>query len=382
MGLKERWTTLTCMGQARVLISGAGIAGSTLAFWLARHGFQASVVEPSQRLRSSGAPVDVHGLATEVARRMGVLERLKERSTRAPDLALVTPPGHRIGPIRLGRPRGDDVEIPRADLANILCQAAQDDVEFLFGNSITALTTELSAVNVSFERSEPRRYDLVIGADGLHSRVRELVFGPEERFVRPLGLYIATMSLGQAAANPDAVLMYNRPGRSLTIHPVLGTAGVGFIFRAPPHPPSNYRDPQNQKRVVLNTYDGIDWNVPELPDLHGQVSAADDLYFDAISQVTMPRWSSGRVGLLGDAASCVSLFGDGSSLAMQGAFTLADALAESPHDPATALLRYESSHRKTSRSRQRGHTLAAHWLVPATRAGLFTRNQTARLLPG
>ncbi len=313
---------------------------------------------------------------------MGVLERLKERSTRAPDLALVTPTGHRIGPIRIGRPRGDDVEISRADLACILCEAAQDDVEFLFGDSITALYTELGGVNVAFAQSRPRRFDLVIGADGLHSRVRELIFGPEDRCVRPLGLYIATMSLGRAATDPYTVLMYNRPGRSLTVHPVLGTAGVGFIFRAPPHPRADYRDLQDQKRVVLSAYGGMNWNVPELPGLHEQVSAADDLYFDAISQVRIPSWSWGRVGLLGDAASCVSLFGDGSSLAMQGAFTLADFLAESPHDPATALLRYESSHRKTSRSRQRGHTLAAQWLIPASRAGLFARNQTARLLPG
>lgn len=226
---------------------------------------------------------------------MGVRDRLKERSTRAPDLALIAPAGHRIGPIRLGRPRGDDVEIPRADLAGILCEAAQDDGEFLFGDSITALSAEPSGVNVAFAWNQPRLFDLVIGADGLHSRVREQVFGPEDRFVRPLGLYIATMSLRRAAMNPDAVLMYNRPGRSLTVHPVLGTAGIGFIFRAPPHPPDNYRDPQNQKRVVLNAYDGMDWNVPELPDLHEQVSAADDLYFDAISQVNMPRWSPGGV---------------------------------------------------------------------------------------
>jgi 2-polyprenyl-6-methoxyphenol hydroxylase-like FAD-dependent oxidoreductase len=370
------------MGQVRVLICGAGIAGSTLAFWLARHGFQAAVVERTHGMRSSGAPVDVHGLATEVARRMGVLERLKERGTRAPDLALVTPAGERIGPIRLGRPRGDDVEIPRADLAGILYEAGQEDVEFLFGDTITALDAETGGVNVAFARSRPRRFDLVVGADGLHSRVRELVFGPEDRFVRPLGLYIATMSLGRAAEDPEAVLMYNRPGRSLTVHPVLGTAGVGFIFRAPPHQPADYRDLRDQKRVVLNAYDGMDWKVPELPALREQVSTADDLYFDAVSEVRMPRWSWGGVGLLGDAASCVSLFGDGSSLAMQGAFTLAGFLAESRHDPVTALLRYESSHRKTSRSRQRGYRLAAHWLVPATRAGLLARNQAARLLPG
>jgi 2-polyprenyl-6-methoxyphenol hydroxylase-like FAD-dependent oxidoreductase len=313
---------------------------------------------------------------------MGVLQRLKERSTHAPSLAFVTPTGHRIGPIRLGRPRGEDVEIPRADLAAILCQAAQDDVEFLFGDSITALDADVGGVNVTFARSSQRRFDLLIGADGLHSTVRALVFGPETRFVRPLGLYIATMSLGRAAADPDTVLMYNRPGKSLTVHPVLGTAGVGFIFRAPSHPAGDYRDVRIQKRVVLNAYGGNNWNVPELPNLPDQVYAAEDLYFDSISQVRMPKWSRGRVALLGDAASCVSLFGDGSSLAMTGAFTLAEFLAACPGDPVTALLRYESRHRKVAKSRQHGHALAAHWLVPATRAGLIARNHSARLLPG
>ncbi len=217
------------MGQHRVLISGAGIAGSTAAYWLARSGFQVTVVERARELRSSGSPVDVHGEATEVARRMGVLQRLQDMSTHAPDLALVTRSGRRVGPIRLGRPRGDDLEIGRADLASILCEAAMDKCEFLFGDTATALDSNENGVDVSFERASSRRFDLVVGADGLHSTVRALAFGPEARFVTPLGLYIATMSLGCAATDPRAVVLYNRPGRLLTIHPVRGTAGVGSM---------------------------------------------------------------------------------------------------------------------------------------------------------
>ncbi|TQJ33662.1 2-polyprenyl-6-methoxyphenol hydroxylase-like FAD-dependent oxidoreductase [Arthrobacter sp. SLBN-122] len=370
------------VAQPTVLICGAGIAGPTLAFSLARRGFAPTLVERSRGLRSSGNPVDVHGEATGIARRMDVLSRLQAAATRAPGLAFVTPSGHRIGPLRLGRPRGDDVEVPRADLAAVLCEAAADGTEFLFGDSVTALQPDDGGVDVTFERSPARRFHLVVGADGLHSTVRRLAFGTEADFVRPLGLYIATLSLGRPAADPATVLMYNQPGLSLTIHPVRGTAGAGFIFRGPKHPGAEYRDPEAQRRIVANAYSRHLWPVPELPDLPGQVRDAPDLYFDAVSQVRLPAWSRGRVALLGDAASCVSLFGDGSSMAMVGASTLAEELSATPANPGEAFRRYETRHRKLVASRQRGYQLGAALLVPASRAGLTVRNLAVRLLPG
>ncbi|WP_142028851.1 FAD-dependent monooxygenase [Arthrobacter sp. SLBN-112] len=370
------------MAQPTVLICGAGIAGPTLAFSLARRGFAPTLVERSRGLRSSGNPVDVHGEATGIARRMGVLSRLQAAATQAPGLTFVTPSGHRIGPLRLGRPRGDDLEVPRADLAAVLCEAAADGTEFMFGDSVTALQPDDGGVDVTFERSPARRFHLVVGADGLHSTVRRLAFGPETDFVRPLGLYIATLSLGRPAADPMTVLMYNQPGLSLAIHPVRGTAGAGFIFRGPKHPGAEYRDPETQRRIVANAYSRHHWPVPELPDLPGQVRDAPDLYFDAVSQVRLPGWSRGRVALLGDAASCVSLFGDGSSMAMVGASTLAEELSATPANPREAFRRYETRHRKLVASRQSGYRLGAALLVPASRAGLTVRNLAVRLLPG
>ena len=364
-----------------MLICGAGIAGPTLAYWLGRRGFRPTVVERARGLRSSGNPVDIHGAATGIARQMGILPQLKEAATQAPGLTFVTPSGHRVGPLRLGRPRGEDVEIPRADLAEILCEAARDNTEFLFGDSVTDLQADRTGVEVSFEHAAPRRFDLVVGADGLHSTVRARAFGPEAGFVHPLGLYIATLPLGRPAADPTAVVMYNQPGLSLTIHPFRGTAGAGLIFRGPKHPGPTYRKPEDQRALILEAYSRYRWPVPELPDLRGQVTGAEDLYFDAISRVQLPHWAQGRVALLGDAASCVSLFGDGSSLAMIGAKTLADALAATPGDPALALRRYESRHRKAVAGRQRGYRLAAALLVPASRTGLRARNLAVRLLP-
>lgn len=372
------------MARAKVLICGAGIAGPTLAYWLARDGFHPTVVERAKGLRSSGNPVDVRGAAAQVSRRMGILPSLHDAATHATGFAFVTASGRRIGPLQLGRPSDDEVEVPRADLSSILSDSVRDDAEFVFGDSIIALSQDAGGVDVTFEHAAPRRFDLVVGADGLHSTVRALVFGPETAFVHHLGLYIATLPLDRPAADPTTILMYNAPGRSLTVHPVRGDEGAAFIFRGPARPGLDRRDVEAHKRITLDAYAGDGWQgpvPPVLPELLDRLRAAEDVYFDAISQVRLPAWSHGRVTLLGDAASCVSLFGDGSSLAMIGATTLAETLAATPNDHTAAFRAFETRHRKASRPRQRGYALAAALLVPATRAGITVRNLTARLLP-
>ncbi|MDQ0634310.1 2-polyprenyl-6-methoxyphenol hydroxylase-like FAD-dependent oxidoreductase [Arthrobacter pascens] len=372
------------MGQARVLIVGAGIAGPALAYWLARHGFQPTVLEKAQGLRSSGNPVDVRGGAAEVAGRMGILPRLHEAATYPTGFAFVTASGRWIGPLRVGRPGGNGVEVPRADLSSILVDAVRDEAEYIFGDSIRALDQDTGGVEVSFEHAAPRRFDLVVGADGLHSSLRTLVFGEESKFVRHLGLYIATLPLDRPARDPSTILMYNAPGRSLTVHPVRGNEGAAFIFRGPALQELDRRDVDARKQIIIDAYTGDGWQAPVppvLPELLDLLRTAEDLYFDAISQVRLPTWSHGRVALLGDAAACVSLFGDGSSLAMIGAATLAEALAANPHDHTAAFRAYESRHRKASRPSQHGYTLAASLLVPSTRKGIVVRNLIARLLP-
>lgn len=362
------------MRHRTVLISGAGVAGPTLAFWLARRGFHPTVVERAQGQRSSGNPVDVRGAAIRVADRMGVLPRLRAAATRVPGLTFVTSSGRRVGPLTLGRPRGDELEMPRGDLAAILHDAARDDAEFLFNDSVTAMHQDAGGVDVTFDRALPRRFDLVIGADGLHSAVRGLVFGPEAHCVRHLGLYIATIALHRPAVDPDTVVMHNAPARAVAVHPVRGNAGAAFIFRGPAIRDLDRRDTEQHKRI--DAYRGGGW---ELPDLLNRLRVATDLYFDSVSQVRLPTWSQGRVALLGDAAASVSLFGDGSSLAMTGALTLAEALAATPNDYASAFRAYETRHRALASSRQRGYIAGRALLVPATPAGIMVRNVAARL---
>ena len=365
-----------------VLISGAGVAGPTVAYWLAHHGFRPTVVERAAGLRSSGSPVDVRGPAVQVAERMGVMERLRAAATDATATSFVNRSGRQVGRVNmraLQRATGSrEVELTRTDLAAILYEAGRDTAEYLFDDTITALSQDGDGVEVRFEKAAPRRFGLVIGADGLHSTTRRLTFGPEAEFVRHSGVYVATMPLSGPAQDNRDIVIYNTPGRMVAIHPVRGRALVAFIFRHPAVEGFDHRDIEQHKRIVTDAYAGAGWRVPELLD---RVRAADDLWLDSVGQVRMDRWANGRVVLVGDAASSVSLFGDGSTLAMAGAYTLAAELAATPTDPQPAFARYETKHRTLVDPRQGAIATAARLIVPATKTGIAARNLASRLWP-
>ena len=381
------------MSGPTVLICGAGIAGPTLAYWLAHSGFRPVVVEHATAPRSGGAPVDVRGPAVVVAERMGVMPRIREARAQATGIRFVDAEGRRVGGINmraLQQAAGSrEVELPRGDLAAILYQASRDHAEFLFDDTIVALDEDEHGVDVTFGRGQPRRFDLVVGADGLHSAVRRKAFGPESNFVRHLGIYVATatwdsasvtasMRLDGSIGSGREVVMYNTPGQAVAFHPSRGDEGVFFAFRSPAVPGFDYRDTAQHKRLLAAAFAESSWLVPELLKL---ALATDDLYFDSVSRVRVSPWWRGRVALVGDAASCVSLFGEGSSLAMAGAFTLAEALAASPSDHRLAFSRYEARHRTLVEPKQRNVAQVASMLIPATRAGLLARNLATRLWP-
>lgn len=357
-----------------VLIVGAGVAGSTAAYWLARSGMAVTVVERAGGDRSSGSPVDVRGPAYGVAERMGVLPALRSAATRATGLSAVDRGGRRIGwaPMQLG----NGIEIPRSDLAAILADAGRDAAEYRYGDTVTSLNRNAAGVEVTFERAGPQEFDLVVGADGLHSRVRELAFGTG--FIEHLGMYVATVDLAEAA-DGDTVLMYNEPGRMAAVHPATGRGIAAFIFRHPALPDFDHRDSSAHKDVVADAYAGMGWRVP---DLLRQMREAPDLYFDSVSRVRMDTWSCGRIVLLGDAASCVSLLGEGSSLAIAGAATLSECVAANRDDPATALREYERRHRRLVMPRQRWMGPGSRVIVPATASGVLARNVALRVTGG
>ncbi|GIG00264.1 FAD-dependent monooxygenase [Catellatospora citrea] len=363
-----------------VLISGAGVAGPTLAYWLARNGFTPTIVERAAGQRSSGNPVDVRGPAFPVAEKMGLLPRLRAAATATTGLAFVDAQGRRKSRVDLSVNRAAEVEVPRADLAAIITDAVSGSAEIVYGDSISALSQDGSGVDVTFERGAPRRFDLVIGTDGQHSTVRRLVWGPETDFVTHRGLYVATLPVERELNPTTDVLLYGMPGRLASVHPVRGDGGIAaLIWRGRPVPGYDHRDTAQHKRIVEQAYAGGGWLVPELIE---RVRDAGDLYFDTVSQVRLDTWSRGRIGLLGDAASSVSLFGEGSSLAMAGAYTLARTLAEHRDRPEQGLKAYEHEHRKLTAPRQNGFATAATLMVPATRFGVALRDNGARLVTG
>lgn len=362
------------MGVRSVLVVGAGIAGSTLAYWLGREGMEVTVVEQATGQRSSGSPVDVRGRALAVVDHMNLQAPLRQVATLATTLTVLDRHGRSIGSIPTQANPGN-LEVPRSDLAAILTSAARDHAEFVYDDTVRALHDDGRGVEVSFERGAERRFDLVVGADGLHSRVRRLVFGPESRFSSHLGLYIATTTLDGPADDPTTVVMHNAAGRSVAIHPARGREIAAFIFRHPRLPEHHDQD-HHRRQLIGDTYTGMGWRVPELLE---RLAYSDDLYVDAVSRIRLDTWTRGRVVVLGDAASCTSLLGEGSSMAIVGAATLAQALTAQPSDPTAALQRYERVHRPRVLRHQRGAATTSHVLVPATRAGVTARNMIVRI---
>ena len=356
-----------------MVVVGGGIAGSTCAFFLGRAGIATTVVERATGMRSSGSPVDVRGPALQVAAQMDVLDRLRAGATQVTRLAAVDAQGREIGWIPT-QTRRDAVEVSRGELAATLAAAAGQHAELVYDDTVTSVHQDRDGVDVTFERAAPGRFDLLVGADGLHSTVRRLVFGPEDRFGRHLGLYFSTVALNRPSADPRTVLIHNAPGRAVVVHPTTGSEGAGFMFRHPELTPDEHHDVSRQKHLVASTYAGIGWRVPELLD---RLLAASEIYFDSVTRIELDRWSRGRVVLVGDAASCVSLFGEGSSMAIAGGATLAQQLAALPTAEA-ALHAYEQIQRRRLRPHLRGAALASHLLVPTTRAGLAARNAAFR----
>ncbi|MDQ0474212.1 FAD-dependent monooxygenase [Labrys wisconsinensis] len=360
------------MARLEVLISGAGIAGCTLAYWLARNRHAVTVIERSGSLRSSGSPVDVRGLAADVAERMNIAARLREASIRLKGMTLLDSEGRRVARVDIATLRSSiapkDMEVARGDLARILHEASAGDADYVFGESITALAQDETGVDVTFERSRPRRFDVVIGADGLHSIVRRLAFGADSEFVRHAGLYAATVSLPGSRDAAGEMFMLNAPGKLAALHPCQGVPLAYFIFWRPEIPGFDDTDLDQHKRILETTFAGIGWRVPEFLDA---VRGARDMYFDSVARVDVANWGRGRIALLGDASSCVSLFGDGSTLAIAGAHELAKALTESPADPQGAFSRYQAVHGKLVASKQKNLISTASRIVPRTSAGLW-----------
>ena len=323
----------------RILISGASVAGPSLAWWLARHGFRPTVVERAPRLRGGGYAVDFRGAAhLSVLAKMGILDRIRERQTHLSATTYVDEDGHPVASMPAGIFAGD-VEILRGDLGRILYEATMDGTEYLFGDSITGLRQDAGGVHVTFRHAAPRTFDLVIGADGLHSVVRA-AFGDHRTGPRP-GLYVSIFGVPDRYGLDHEGLLYSVPGRTAAVFSAPGTdrAVAQFFFTAPDGKAIeyDYHDTTQQQKVLAGAFEGVGWHVP---DLLGQMPAATDFYFDSVSQVQLDRWSSGRVALIGDAGYAAGPGGNGTGTAVVAAYVAGELAAArgdtAPRLPATS----------------------------------------------
>ncbi|GAA3730535.1 FAD-dependent monooxygenase [Plantactinospora mayteni] len=368
----------------KVLISGASIAGPTLAYWLHRYGFDVTVVEKAPAVRDGGYPIDVRGTALGVLDRMGVLPQVRAAHINTQRLTFVGPDGRTVGTLRpealTGGIEGRDLELPRGQLTSVLDAAVRDDVEFVFDDSIAALRTHDEGVEVTFRSGRQRDFGLVFGADGLHSNTRRLSFGPEEQFVRYLGYCFAGFTLPNDLGLAHEAVTYSAPGRMATVYaPGCTDTLHGFLMTARPQPPlAELGDVDAQRDLMARVFTGDRWQVPRLLDA---MRTADDVFFDVVSQIRLPRWSHGRVALVGDAAYAPSFFsGQGSSIALVGAYVLAGELAGRA-DHTEAFVGYERICRPFVKVNQALADDGGRTLAPTTASGLWLRNRMLRIAP-
>ncbi|GAB7028859.1 FAD-dependent monooxygenase [Streptomyces sp. NPDC021749] len=328
-----------------VLISGGGIAGPVLAYWLHRHGFEPTVVERAAGPRPGGQAVDIRGVALDVIERMGLLEQARHLRTRMRGMSILDPDGHEIDrsteqTFSSGRLDSDDIELLREDLVGLVYEHTRTDVAYLFGNSITVLDEGDAGVRVGFAHGASRTFDLVIGADGLHSAVRRLAFGPEDRFAHHLGSYLCVFSADNFLTLDNWQMWLRDGDAGFGIMPVRDNTElrIAFGFRSGPLEPG-LRGNDALRHLVADKLGSLRWEGMRLAKA---ARDAPDFYCDAMAQIRMDHWSRGRVALIGDAGYCPSpLSGQGTSLALVGAYVLADCLAQARDDHRAAYSHYE-----------------------------------------
>ena len=376
------------MNEKTVLISGAGIGGPTLAFWLKAAGFRPTLIEHAPALRRSGYVIDFWGLGYDIAEQMSLAREIDRVGYHMREMRIVNDRGERVAGFGTNifheLTGGRFVTLGRSDLSRLLFEKIKDTTEVIFGNEISSLQERTDYVAVQFRHGKERRFDLVVGADGLHSNVRRLVFGPQEQFEKQLGYLVAAFEVrGYRPRDEDVYVIDSEPGRMVGRFSLHDDRTLFlFVFTAEVNTGAAMLDLAAQKEMLRKRYSDGKWECPHIVE---ELDRTQDLYFDRVSQIKLLNWSRGRVALLGDAAFCASLMaGQGSALAMTAGYVLAGELAKAGGRHEEAFANYEALLRAYIGSKQKGAERFSAAFAPRTQWGLFLRNQVVKActIPG
>ncbi|MGB7212365.1 MAG: FAD-binding domain [Gemmatimonadales bacterium] len=367
----------------RVAINGAGIAGPTLAFWLRRSGHEVLLVEEAPAPRTGGYVIDFWGLGYDIAERMGLIPEIRRLGYQVKEVRIVDRHGRRRGGFSTAvfdrATGGRFTSLPRSDLAGTIIRALDPGVEQLFGDSIADIEDRGDRVGLTFDHAPAREVDLVIGADGLHSRVRHLVFGDDAGKEVALGYHLAAFQVeGYRPRDELTFVSHGAPGRQISRFTLRGDRTMFlFVFHDECLPTPAPATEAERRTALCHIFADAGWEAPAILDAMMKVDA---VYFDGVSQIRMPHWTRGRVALIGDAAACVSLLaGEGTGLAITEAYVLAGELHRANGDHTTAFARYEEQLQPFLRKKQASAANFASSFAPRTALGLAVRNAVTRL---
>jgi 2-polyprenyl-6-methoxyphenol hydroxylase-like FAD-dependent oxidoreductase len=363
----------------RIVINGIGVAGPTLAYWLHAAGHDVLLVEQAPRLRAGGYIVDFWGIGYDIVKRMGLIDDVRALGYQVQEVRFVDRRGRTRGsfdPEVFDRMTyGDFTSVRRSDLSATIYGAIEGRVEAIFGDSIARIEEHATGVRVGFDHAAARDFDLVIGADGLHSRVRSLVFGQDPEFEVPLGYHIGAFETSGYGPRDDLIyISHGLPGRQISRFSMRDDRTLFlFVFR------DEHMQGRTEPRAVLrHVFADAGW---EWPLIAAELDKASDIYFDTVSQIRMPRWTRGRVALVGDAGACVSLMaGEGTGLAIAEAYVLAGELHAAGRDFATGFARYEERLMPFLAKKQKAASRFASSFAPKTPLGIAVRDITTRLM--
>jgi len=361
-----------------VLISGASFAGLCAAYWMNSLGYKVTIVEIANGLRTGGTPVNIEGNTINIIKRMGIFEQIKSNRIAMELLEFKNADDVTEGSMKLRNAADalteDGFEIERNMLLNLLYDLVKNESEIIFNSSITALEERNNHIEVTFKDGQRQKYDLVLGCDGIHSSVRKIWFGQEDEYSHFLGQYFSITIVDKLLIRENTTQFFNVPDKAIMLNAYNNKTDIILCFRTSTEIQYNYRDEDQQRKIIMDQFEGESWRAKEL--LH-EMMGSKNFYFDKLCQIKMPSWTKGRVALVGDAGYCASpAAGMGGSLAIDGAAALADAFSKFDGNFEAAFQDYNETFRPfIEEVQERVLTKGLETLLPRTDEAISKRNK-------